>query len=507
MLRRSLVPLLALVLSPCATAQKKDPLEEAEHLLRSGEFPAMQGAQLCRTLNSKRSIELLLKLLVASQPHYRDIAWEGLPGFTDAEARKRVEQELRTNPSSDVQQWCVELLGHYADPVYGKTVQEFANSKDLDVLRAVARALGQMRYEPASKRLAELTASKDAIVRANAFEALARIQPEANQDRLQQALSDADGGVRTALLAALAEIYPELAEPRSIAMLTDGDWRVCQQAIDNLARPLAQTWWSCWLAGLPDPTPFLGAAETSAAAIEALVKATRNPRPLVAQHAQAVLRLFTGRSWTTASQWQGWWQARKDGAPASTGDRPGETPAAPLPSFFGLYVLSDHVAFLIDKSNDMNRLLPSEQRSKADAALDELEKTLAQLPDGIQCQVFGYAAEVTAFPKKPAQLTARERKAMVNFVRSQPNANQKDIWNALGTVMRDPSIDTVYLLSSGEPEIGLYVHYNRVTEHLRDLNRFHKVVIHAVSYTTNDWHRDQLRKIAAVTGGQFTAKD
>jgi len=79
----------------------------------------------------------------------------------------------------------------------------------------------------------------------------------------------------------------------------------------------------------------------------------------------------------------------------------------------------------------------------------------------------------------------------------------KDIWLALDTVVADPTLDTVYLLSSGEPDIGLYVHYNRVTRHLADLNRFYKVTVHTVAYTDSEWFRDQLQKIAEVTGGHF----
>jgi len=66
-----------------------------------------------------------------------------------------------------------------------------------------------------------------------------------------------------------------------------------------------------------------------------------------------------------------------------------------------------------------------------------------------------------------------------------------------------PTLDTAYLLSSGEPDTGRYVHWNRVTRHLADLNRFHQVTVHAVAYTDNEWFRDQIQKIAEVTGGHF----
>jgi hypothetical protein len=40
--------------------------------------------------------------------------------------------------------------------------------------------------------------------------------------------------------------------------------------------------------------------------------------------------------------------------------------------------------------------------------------------------------------------------------------------------------------------------------HLKDHNRFHKLVIHTIAYSDNKWYRDQLEKIAEATGGEFT---
>ena len=47
------------------------------------------------------------------------------------------------------------------------------------------------------------------------------------------------------------------------------------------------------------------------------------------------------------------------------------------------------------------------------------------------------------------------------------------------------------------------MHWNRITRHLRDLNRFYKVVIHTIVYHEKKWFRAQLEKIAQTTGGDF----
>lgn len=469
-------------------AAQRDPLDEAEKLLRGpAEAKVREGAVKCRTLNSKKSIELLLAVLKDSQPHHRDIVWEELPNFTDPDARKRVEQEIRLNrDNEDVRQWCAELLGLFGDTVAGKTLEGLLTAKHAGVQRAAARSLGQLRYDGANQKLEALVTSKDMVVRANAIEALARIKPDAYRETFLSGLADQDGGVRTALLGALPEIYPELAETKSLASLKDTDWRVCMQAVDNL---------------LKSPENVV---------VEPLIEATHHVRPTVQQRAHSILRRVTNQLWTTSDQWDGWWKAKQAGAPDNkpTLRRLGETAAPADPaSFYGLQVSSDHVVFLIDKSADMAKALGGASGSKSDAALEELDRTLGHLAQGIECNVFVYAAEVKAFSKKPVKLDDRQRKAMTSFVGEQPNTGAKNIWSALSTVMQDPTIDTIYLLSSGEPEVGLYVHHNRVTEHLKDLNRFHRVVIHTVAYTSSQWYRDQIEKIAEATGGQFTFKE
>ncbi len=105
--------------------------------------------------------------------------------------------------------------------------------------------------------------------------------------------------------------------------------------------------------------------------------------------------------------------------------------------------------------------------------------------------------------KKPVALDAKSKKRALKFVVKKSDGIAKDIWQLLEKVIKDPTLDTAYLLSSGEPDIGTYVHWNRVTAHLKDLNRFYKVTVHTVCYSNSKWFRDQLEKIAQVTGGEF----
>jgi hypothetical protein len=151
----------------------------------------------------------------------------------------------------------------------------------------------------------------------------------------------------------------------------------------------------------------------------------------------------------------------------------------------------------------MKRTLAATVTTKDLAAYRELKSVLEQLHGRLVFNVYCYREDVEAFHKEPVELDDKQEKKALRFVAQEELKGAKDIWKVLEQVVSDPDIDTAYLLSSGEPDVGLYVHWNRVTRHLADLNRFHKVVVHCVVYSERKWFRDQLEKIAQTTGGDF----
>ena len=456
---------------------KEEDYKEAERLLRTTEEKTVrEGAQLCGRLNSVRSIELLLDVLTGVQPHFRDIAWEVLPEFTDRYARQRIEQELRTNlRDPEIRAWCAQLLGLYGDAAFGGALEKALSDREAEVRRAAAQALGRIRYAPAVKTLQKASKDKDPYLRAESVEALARIDPEGMRTVFLGALADAEAGARCALLGALPGLYPDAAEERSAAALSDSDWRPRLQATENLA------------------------AIRSKPSLDGLVRATGDGRPVIREKAVAALREKTGMMWAERREWEEWWAKNREtfDLPMGKGAAPASRPEGTQVTYHGLQVTSDHVAFLIDKSDTMRAHL-RDGREKGAAALAELESVLSRLRGDLVFNVFTYAAQVEPLWKAAAPLDERAQKAALSFVEKATTGGKKDIRNALRTVVDDPTLDTLYLLSSGEPEVGLYVHWNRVTLHLRDLNRFHKVVVHAVAYSDSEWYREQLQKIVGT---------
>lgn len=481
--------LAALVITAPLAAQAKGPdLAQARQLLQErAERDVNEGTRLCVQANNVPAVELLLEVfgqtkrrthLHLAPGHFRDIVWDGLTKITDPYARRRVELELRESRDPDVRQWCAELLGIYGEAGFGDSLRRAAQGKDDDVLRQSARALGVLKFAAAAPQLATLSKHRDDYVRANAIEALARIDA-ANVPALRAAIvQDRSGGVRCALLGAAPELCGDDTEAVCAAALRDADWRPRMQAVQNLGRIRTKT------------------------AVDALLTALRDARPVVAARAMRELQELTGQPIQQVEVWEKWWaDARATFAlPDQRGVAKRDTGTV---AYNGVPVDSDHVAFLLDKSVAMRASLTAKSSSKEEAAAAELEQVLQKLDGKITFNVFNYDVEVRSLFKKAAPLTEKAREKALDFAREKSVGKEKDIWQALVAVVADPTLDTAYLLSSGEPDTGLYVHWNRVTRHLADLNRFHKVTVHAVAYTDVEWYREQLERIATTTGGHF----
>lgn len=494
----TLVPIaLALATSVAYSAQDGDEarLARADDLLhRTEEGEVRRGAELCAEIDSAASVELLLGVFdetlrrpgrALPPPHYRDVVWEALIKIRDPYARKRVEEELKNNKrNAFVRQWCAELLGIYADAGFGPSLKKALADKDVGVRRAAARSLGMVGDDGAAGPLGKLVKHKDIYLRANALESLARLDRDTWGKNLRQSIAkDKDGGVRCALLGAAFEIFAQdEVERLSVAALEDDDWRPRMQAVDNLARIRTRS------------------------SVDALIRAVEDGRPVVGVRAVESLQVLTDQKHTRVEAWRKWWEDKRESfsfpeGSTGTADAGDERSRA---VYNGIRLVSDHVAFLLDKSKAMGDTLSSRGTSKEEASRQELEQVLTQLQDqSLIFNVFTYELEVEAFEDEPLELTPKSAGKALEFVDDQRIQGSKDIWQVLEVVVVDPSLDTAYLLSSGEPDTGLYVHWNRVTRHLKDLNRFHKVVVHAIAYSDNKWYRDQLEKIANATGGEF----
>lgn len=484
-----------------------DRLDEARKKFSIGGEPNFKaGFALCVAVDTAEAAEVILDVMNQTGPgprlpwsHYRDIVWDGLIQFQDPYARGRVELELKKNKGSAwVREWCALALGVYGDPDFAGALIKASKDKDPYVRAAAVESLGLLRLpaggesmEKVLKALGKAVKNKEPIGRANAHIAALRLAPTAYLPTYRAAFfgkaADKDGGVRCALLRALPKVEgldSDVVEQASTDLMGDTDWRVRMQAVHNLGVTKTKT------------------------AVGTLILIADDGRPTVRLKAIAALQTMTGRGERSAKAFALWWKSNREkfSFPEGKAKRDVAGEGESVAVYNGMRVTSDNVAFLIDKSIAMGEWLDSEAMTKADFAQQQLEEVLKQLPEGTHFNVYTYGMEVETFSKKKqAVLGKKSVKKALAFVADKKSRGPKDIWQVLELVVSNPNIDTIYLLSSGEPDQGKYVHPNRVNLHLASINRFQNVTVNTIVYSSNEWHRTQLEEIAKTTGGEFKA--
>jgi hypothetical protein len=488
------VALLSLVAvgSPANAQGEAEELQRARRQIKLYTEQGMRrGYDICLGLRTPEATMMMLEVLDwtgayrLTAAHYRDVVWEGLLKVDDPYCQMSALgalKEYRSNPLARM--WLVKLIGLWDEPDMGKAVLKALSDKDVYVARESARALGRMRYEPATKGLKKQAKNKDFILRSNSIEALARIDPEVGREQFEKGLADKHGGVRCALLGVALEVYPDDVVAWSTEALKDEDWRPRMQAVENLAQVRTKT------------------------AVDALVAAVEDGRPVVAVRASDELQSLTGMKWTQHKQWERWWGDQRAEFELPSGERKKDDSEAGgarddrTVVYNGIPIVSDHVAFVIDKSRWMRDRLEHHGTTKDAAATAELERVLGLLEGRLVFNLYLYNEDIEVFAKNPAELNEKTRKRAMGFVEKARLQGTKDLWQVLDEVIADPEIDTIYMLSSGEPDVGLYVHGNRIAESLADLNRFQKVTLHAVAYSKEGFW-PHIRQISEATGGQF----
>lgn len=468
---------------------EKEQLEEARKEINKHTEEGIQTAgDICVALQTPESTTVLLEVLDwrgvygLSAAHYRDVVWESLLRITDTEARQAVIAALkksRKNPLARM--WLVKLIGLWGEADMGKPVEKLLSDKDVTVVREATRAMGRLNYQLAVKKLNRLVKHKDFIVRSDAIESLARIDAEEYRKTFTAGLRDREPTVRCALLGAATDIYSEdEVETWSTEALGDEDWRPRMQAVQNLAGIRTKS------------------------SVDSLIRGSGDARPVISVFATDELQAMTGMKWTRQNQWESWWKENRETFELPAGrqvvERVDDERSRTV--YNGIPIVSDHVAFLIDKSRWMRERLEVKGLSKDEAAFAELEQTLKRLEGKLTFNVYTYNDDRETFSKKSVPLDAKSRKKALSFVDKTRLSGNKNLWAVLEEVIIDPTIDTVYLLTSGEPDVGLYVHGNRIAESLADINRFQKVVLHAIAYSKKGYWR-HIRAIAEATGGQF----
>ena len=178
-------------------------------------------------------------------------------------------------------------------------------------------------------------------------------------------------------------------------------------------------------------------------------------------------------------------------------------------TLFGAAVTGKNIAFVLDISGSM--MAGTEQGTRLEIAVTELSRVLEnQMTDDTYFNVLPFSGDVYPFSSK---LQRAKRKAIELALKKLPKlraAGETNAYSALKAAFDDPDVDTIFVLSDGQPTIG--------EEHIPDLirlrveewNRDRRVIINCIGFFPGEAKnqdkgaaRDFLRELADENEGFY----
>jgi HEAT repeat protein len=394
----------------------------------------------------------------------------------DAEIERRL-QKLVGKGSQGARLFALRALAKGSEAKYDDAIAKELDEKDEELVLAAAEALSQRRANAQVGAIQRaLDRAKDGSLRASLLGALSRLLKDdaAWRARLVEFTDDPDDDVRNAATV-------ELGRGGS------------DKELELLAKLLDHPRWSTRLAALRG-LELLHREECVALLIDRLSKEHGR---LTTDLAGALQRL-TGRSFGAyADLWRNWWDKRPADwrLPGS-----GAAPSTSLPrteireiggtrvaNFFGARVTSERVVFVIDISGSME-----ESAADGDTRLEHATKKLLAAIQNLSPEtqynviVFSTSAQawrrgvlVTGKGAKEKLPTVAQAAEWLSKLRAGGGTN---LFGALELAFADPEVDTIYLLSDGEPTQGAIVDPVAIRQRIALWNRHRGVVIHTIAF-------------------------
>jgi HEAT repeat protein len=223
---------------------------------------------------------------------------------------------------------------------------------------------------------------------------------------------------------------------------------------------------------------------------------------------ESLFRLTAEDFGDTKELWERWWREHGEGfvlaakAPErKEASRGGERRT--VATFYGVPVDSDRVAFVLDVSSSMGGKGFGQGTTELERAVKETLKVVKALPPSAKANVIVFETEVRRWRRSLTALGPSTRKALEEFLAEQKPAGSTNLFDALEEALLMKDVETIYLLSDGEPTAGRVTDDDEIVEAVRRLNRDTRAAVHCVSLGGES---RLLRRIAEATMGTYVLR-
>ncbi len=380
----------------------------------------------------------------------------------------------------------IEVLKHRERQEVTKMLISALKDKATEVQIAAMVALDDRGEESHEGAVYKLLKSKDEAVRRQAIISLGRLKgaDEDWLDDLNSLAKDRDPGTRMGAAVALAELRTPEALEALYLLLADTDHLVRREALQQLGN--------------------MRRKET----LPRLMMRLNGERGRLKTDLLITLRLITGLDHGTSyERWKRWWDAEGEAfelpsyetalrAERERKKRAGEGRTAT--SFYGLTIVSDRICFVLDVSGSMEGA--SGSGTRMEAAKEQLMAVLGAFPEGDLFNVIFFSSDAFPWEDELVTMNKKTRKAALSYVERQTPGGATAIYDALELAFEDRRIDTIFLLTDGEPSGGKIDDAATIRSEVKRWNANRHIRINCIAIGKPS---TLLQGLAKDTGGEY----
>lgn len=457
------------------------------------------AARLIAESNGEKAFSTFVKLAKKAEVTQEDLRIEMariISTWTDAKTQKRAVALLGKGGAHQKVFALRATIKIDSDKAL-KLVRKGLKDKDITVRRAAAESLG-IRQDEDSVPLLRALLEKPKVpedIRI-ALEAINRIKGPMSKWLREIAgyATHEDRDVRNAAIAVLADVREKRHLPALMAALEHEDWSTRFLAITGIKR-------------LRNATP-----------VAKLVERMGIEKGRMKKHLADALWQLTAQSFDEDEQkWAAWWKAAKsefkvasekdlDKADAAREKRRLTQRTVSKAKFFGIKVESHRVIFILDVSGSMmesmyGREIDGRGAARIDIAKKELAQAVKNLDAGALFNIYAFSNGVARWdPKGIGANSTTTRQEALTWIERLGASGGTNLYDSVREGFEDKDVDTIFILSDGEPTVGDEIDPFRIREDVAKWNKYRKIKINTIAIGGN---LEVLEWLAKDAGGTY----
>jgi len=361
------------------------------------------------------------------------------------------------------------------DPKLTKTIARMLKDKAPAVALAAADALCARKDATAKKDLeSAIKRAKDPLMMAACLRALDSFLSgdEEWEASLIERLTEEDAIVRNATLEVLAA-RGEAHKDALYAALSHSDWSTRLAALSLLEK-------------LRIP-----------ASVGMMIAQMESEEGRMSHEFAEVLFNLTGQPFRTRwGSWNAWWQDSGDGfKPITTSelrkrrkeDEERRMRMVSSVKFFGIRIISHRVIFIVDVSGSMNeptraQYVGEQGEPRISLAQRELKKCIDALDAKALFNIVTFSGGIEPWLDEGVEDSGeRSREEAKDFVDKLGAMGGTNLYGALRHAFEDSEVDTIFVLSDGEPSVGDVLDPFEIRAHVKRWNKDRDIVINSIA--------------------------